>query len=157
MPPLFFFIPHYIPVNSFLKTTDVTAPLKTTSTTPHWNEKYQRLLSGQALTEEGSVRKDIAICSLIGTFTEVATAWAKRIVDNYHNQARTGVSEVSTVDRDWSRNNSSSDLFNPHAAGSNGPPSWMEGEIYFHFVADYEGNVHLLIFSSLTNLVDENV
>ncbi|TPX48024.1 hypothetical protein SeMB42_g02028 [Synchytrium endobioticum] len=122
------------------KAIDVTAPSTKTLPTPRWNDKYQRLLSMQTPNEDSALRKDVAICNLIGMFTEVATAWAKRIVDNYHIQARTGT--MTPGGGDYKLYNSNSDLFTPHAAdnGSRGPPSWLEGEIFFHFIADYEAD-----------------
>ena len=124
---------------------DVTETSNAMSPTPHWNDKYQRLLSKQPANEEAALRKDVAICSLIGTFAEVATAWAKRIVDNHHIQPRAGSNArrpMTPGGGEWIRNDSTSDLLNSQSVNESShgaPPSWLEGEIFFHFVADYEG------------------
>ncbi|TPX34212.1 hypothetical protein SmJEL517_g03125 [Synchytrium microbalum] len=126
------------------KAIDITSPSASASPTPHWNEKYQRMLAMPITNEDAALRKDVALCTLIGTFTEIATAWAKRIVDNYHIQHRVALRPMTPGGGDWANNGSASEVFHqqtsPPVQNAAGPPSWLEGEMFFHFVADYEAD-----------------
>lgn len=84
-----------------------------------WNEIYQKALVPTD-GNSNSFERDIKICETVGSFKELAEFYGRKIIDEIHSKSTTKA--VGPLD----------------SAISN-PNTWLFGDIYFHFAAEYEG------------------